>query len=73
MAVQKSRKSKSKRNKRRSANTIFTPSTLSKDIETGETHIRHFLTKDGYYKGKQIIKKKLKKSNNKNQSEEKNT
>jgi large subunit ribosomal protein L32 len=57
MAVQKSRKSKSKRNKRRSANTIFFPPTLSKDKETGETHLRHFVTKTGYYKGIQVIKK----------------
>lgn len=61
MAVQKSRKSKAKRNKRRSANTIFIPSTLSKDKETGETHMRHFITKSGYYKGKLVIKKKEKK------------
>lgn len=61
MAVQKSRKSKSKRNKRRSANTIFIPPTLSKDKETGETHMRHFMTKTGYYKGNLIIKKEKKK------------
>lgn len=61
MAVQKSRKSKSKRNKRRRANTIFVAPTLSKDKETGETHIRHFLTKSGYYKGNLILKKEKKK------------
>lgn len=61
MAVQKSRKSKAKRNKRRSANTIFIPPTLSKDKETGETHIRHNITKTGYYKGIQVIKKEKKK------------
>ncbi len=72
MAVQKSRKSKSKRSSRRSANTTFIPSTLSKDPETGEMHIRHFLTKDGYYKGKQIIKKKNKKLKQKTDTNEKN-
>ncbi|HIH2762990.1 MAG TPA: 50S ribosomal protein L32 [Candidatus Azoamicus sp.] len=61
MAVQKSRKSKAKRNTRRSANTIFIPPTLSKDKETGETHIRHFMTKTGYYKGKLLVKKEKKK------------
>lgn len=61
MAVQKSRKSKAKRNKRRSANTIFIPPTLSKDKETGETHMRHCITKNGYYKGNLVIKKKEKK------------
>lgn len=57
MAVQKSRKTRSKRNKRRHANTIFKLPTLSTDQETGETHLRHFITKNGYYKGEQIIKK----------------
>lgn len=72
MAVQKSRKSKSKRNKRRSANTIFIPPTLSKDKETGEVHIRHFLTKDGYYKGKQMLKKSVNKKNKKVVKEKEN-
>lgn len=62
MAVQKSRKTKSKRDKRRHANTTFKIPTLSVDQETGETHLRHFLTKSGYYKGKQIIKKIKKKT-----------
>jgi len=62
MAVQKSKKTKSKRNKRRSANTVFKVPTLSIDQETGETHLRHFMTKSGYYKGKQIIKKTKKKT-----------
>ena len=58
MAVQKRKKSKSKRNKRRNAKIKFIIPTLMVDKETGETHMRHFITKDGYYKGKQIIKKK---------------
>lgn len=57
MAVQKSRKSKSRRNIRRSANSVFFLPTLSLDKETGEFHIRHFITKSGYYKGKQVFKK----------------
>lgn len=61
MAVQKSKKSKAKRNSRRSANTIFTSPTLSKDKETGETHMRHFITKTGYYKGNLVVKQKEKK------------
>ena len=58
MAVQKSKKSKSKRNIRRNANTRFKIPTLSTDQETGEKHIRHFITTSGYYKGKQILIKK---------------
>ncbi|MCC6972183.1 MAG: 50S ribosomal protein L32 [Phycisphaerales bacterium] len=61
MAVQKSRKSKSKRNKRRSANTIFIAPTLSQDKETREIHMRHFITKTGYYKGNLVLKKEKKK------------
>jgi len=57
MAVQKSRKSKSKRNIRKSANMIFKLPTLSLDKETGELHLRHFITKSGYYKGKHVFKK----------------
>jgi large subunit ribosomal protein L32 len=29
--------------------------TLSTDIETGETHLRHHMTADGYYRGRQVI------------------
>jgi large subunit ribosomal protein L32 len=65
MAVQKSKKSRSKRDKRRNSNTIFKIPTLSIDKETGETHIRHFMTKTGFYKGKQVINiKKNKKLKN---------
>lgn len=63
MAVQKSRKSKSKKHKRRKSNTIFKIPTISLDKETGETHIRHFMTKTGFYKGRNIIKKQNKKQN----------
>lgn len=63
MAVQKSRKSKSKRNSRRSSNTVFNLPTVSIDKETGEMHLRHFITKTGYYKGRQVFKRmKLKKA-----------
>ena len=55
MAVQKSRKTPSKRGMRRSHNAIKNP-TLSEDQETGEAHLRHHITADGYYRGKQVIK-----------------
>jgi large subunit ribosomal protein L32 len=54
MAVQKSRKSRSKRGMRR-AHHALTPPTLSMDPTTGVTHRRHHLTADGYYKGRQVI------------------
>ena len=54
MAVQQNRKSRSKRDMRRSHDAL-TGVTLSVDKETGETHRRHHMTADGYYRGKQII------------------
>lgn len=56
MAVQKSRKTPSKRGMRRSHNALVHP-TLSEDQETGEMHLRHHITADGYYRGKKIINK----------------
>ena len=55
MAVQKSRKTPSKRGMRRSHNTLKNPA-LSEDQETGEIHLRHHITADGYYRGKQVLK-----------------
>lgn len=54
MAVQQNRKTRSKRDMRRSHDAL-TGVTLSVDKETGETHRRHHMTADGYYRGKQII------------------
>ena len=59
MAVQKSRKTRSKRGMRRSHDFLTGPS-LSEDSETGETHRRHCMTPDGFYKGRQVIKPKIK-------------
>ncbi len=55
MAVQKSRKTPSKRGMRRSHNALVTPA-FSEDQETGEIHLRHHVTADGYYRGKKVIK-----------------
>jgi large subunit ribosomal protein L32 len=54
MAVQKSRKSRSARGMRRSHDSLTLP-TLSIDETTGETHLRHHMTEDGYYRGRQIV------------------
>ncbi len=56
MAVQKNRKTRSKRNMRR-AHDGLTAKTLSVDPTTGEQHLRHHVTPDGYYKGRQVIEK----------------
>ena len=54
MAVQKSRKSRSKRGMRRAHDALSSP-TLSVDSTTGVVHRRHHLSSDGYYKGRQVI------------------
>ncbi|ABQ13763.1 50S ribosomal protein L32 [Dichelobacter nodosus] len=54
MAVQQNRKSPSKRDMRRSHDALGF-STLSTDSKSGERHRRHHVTKDGFYRGKQVI------------------
>lgn len=56
MAVQKNRKTRSKRDMRR-AHDSLTAAALSIDHTTGETHLRHHVTPDGYYRGRQVIVK----------------
>ncbi len=59
MAVQKSRVTPSRRGMRRSHDNLAsrTP-TLSTDKESGEIHLRHHVTADGFYRGRQMIEKK---------------
>ena len=54
MAVQKSRKTPSRRGMRRSHDALGMP-TLSTDPTTGELHRRHHVTADGFYRGNQVI------------------
>jgi len=54
MAVQQARMTRSKRGMRRSHDAL-TAATLSQDPSTGETHLRHHITADGFYRGKQVI------------------
>jgi large subunit ribosomal protein L32 len=54
MAVQKSRKTPSRRGMRRSHDALKGP-TLTVDQTTGETHMRHHVTADGYYRGRKVI------------------
>ncbi len=56
MAVQKSRKTPSRRGMRRSHDKL-TESTLSIEPTTGETHLRHHVSADGFYKGRKVIDK----------------
>ena len=54
MAVQKVRKSRSKRDMRRSHDALSAP-TLSIDKTSGEVHRRHHVSPNGYYKGKKVV------------------
>ncbi len=54
MAVPKSKKSRSKRDSRR-AHHRASEQTLSRDVTTGELHVRHCVTERGYYRGKPIF------------------
>jgi large subunit ribosomal protein L32 len=54
MAVQKSRKSRSRRGMRRSHDALTSVS-LSIDSKSGETHRRHHITADGYYRGRKVL------------------
>jgi len=54
MAVQQNKKSSSRRGMRR-AHDGLKGSTLSVDSVTGETHRRHHVTADGFYKGRKVI------------------
>ncbi len=56
MAVQKSRKSPSRRGMRRAHDALEGP-TLSVDKATGETHRRHHLSADGYYRGRKVLER----------------
>ena len=54
MAVQKSRKTPSRRGMRRAHDALGKPA-LSKDPTTGETHLRHRVSRDGYYRGRKVF------------------
>jgi len=57
MAIQKSRKSPSKRGMRR-AHDRLKASSLSVDANSGETHLRHHVSPDGYYRGRKVFETK---------------
>ncbi len=57
MAVQKVRSSRSKRDMRRSHDAL-TAATVSADKITGEIHLRHHVSPNGFYKGKKVVNTK---------------
>jgi large subunit ribosomal protein L32 len=54
MAVQKSRRTPSTRGMRRAHDRLSKPA-LSVEQTTGETHRRHHISRDGYYRGKKVL------------------
>ena len=54
MAVQQNRKTRSKRGMRRSHDAVSSK-TLSVDSTSGETHLRHHVSPDGYYRGRKVV------------------
>jgi len=54
MAVQKSKVTRSRRGMRRSHDALTAPE-LTVDATTGETHRRHHVSPDGFYKGRKVI------------------
>lgn len=58
MAVQQNKKSRSKRDMRRSHDSLTTTPTLSTDKSTGELHLRHHVSPNGFYKGRKVVETK---------------
>lgn len=54
MAVQQNRKTPSKRGMRRAHDSLKTPA-LSAEPTSGETHRRHHVSPDGFYRGKKVV------------------
>ena len=54
MAVQKNRKTPSRRGMRRSHDRLKSPA-MSIEPATGETHRRHHVSPEGYYRGRRVI------------------
>ncbi|MDE1924448.1 MAG: 50S ribosomal protein L32 [Betaproteobacteria bacterium] len=57
MAVQKSRKTPSKRGMHRSHSALDAPA-LSIDAKSGESHLRHRVSRDGFYRGRKVLETK---------------
>ncbi len=55
MAVQKSKKTRSKRGMRRSHDALTQTAALSVDPTSGEKHLRHHVSPDGFYRGEKVV------------------
>jgi large subunit ribosomal protein L32 len=57
MAVQQNKKSPSKRGMHRSHNALTNPGTAVEPT-TGEVHLRHHISPNGFYRGRKVLKTK---------------
>jgi large subunit ribosomal protein L32 len=57
MAVQQNKKSPSKRGMHRSHYALSAPGTAIEST-TGEVHLRHHISPNGFYRGRQVLKSK---------------
>jgi large subunit ribosomal protein L32 len=57
MAVQQNKKSPSKRGMHRSHNALDVPG-IAVEPTTGEIHLRHHISPNGFYRGRQVLKNK---------------
>jgi len=57
MAVQQNKKSSSRRGMRRSHDALSNPP-LAVEPATGEVHLRHHISRSGFYRGKKVVKTK---------------
>lgn len=55
MAVQKSKKTRSRRGMRRSHDALKANAALTVDPTSGEKHLRHHVSPDGFYRGEKVI------------------
>jgi large subunit ribosomal protein L32 len=57
MAVQQNKKSASKRGMHRAHDFLTNPA-LAVEPTTGESHLRHHISPNGFYRGKKVVKTK---------------
>ena len=57
MAVQQNNKSPSKRGMHRAHNALTVPG-IAVEVNTGEVHLRHHISPNGFYRGRQVLKSK---------------
>nr|VFK38141.1 MAG: large subunit ribosomal protein L32 [Candidatus Kentron sp. TC]VFK38909.1 MAG: large subunit ribosomal protein L32 [Candidatus Kentron sp. TC]VFK54452.1 MAG: large subunit ribosomal protein L32 [Candidatus Kentron sp. TC] len=64
MAVQQKRKSSAKRDMRRAHDALRIPA-ISTDPTTEEAHLRHHVSRQGYYRGERIVSGQKRRNRNK--------